>query len=99
MTGNRTYDARLRGGLPPLPAATVGGATGGIGPVCRAAVGARLPIRLLYSSRIPDDVIYAAELAQLGAAGTGLEIVYTFTRAQAPRLDRLCPAHRRAHAG
>ena len=50
----------------------------------RAAVGARLPTRLLYSSRTPADVIYAAELAQLGATGTGLEVVHTFTRAQPP---------------
>jgi ferredoxin-NADP reductase len=37
------------------------------------------PMRLLYSSRAPDEVIYAAELA--GAAELdGLDVIHTFTR-------------------
>jgi ferredoxin-NADP reductase len=50
----------------------------------RTAAGAHVPTRLLYSSRTPDDVIYAAELAQLAGAGDELAVVHTFTRAQPP---------------
>jgi ferredoxin-NADP reductase len=39
-----------------------------------------VPIRLLYSSRTIDDVIYREELEQL--AGSGLDVVHTLTRAQ-----------------
>jgi ferredoxin-NADP reductase len=48
----------------------------------RAAVGSRIATRLLYSSRTPEDVIYRAELEQLAAAGTGLDVIHTLTRAQ-----------------
>ncbi|MGH2592778.1 MAG: ferredoxin reductase [Anaerolineae bacterium] len=50
----------------------------------RAAAGAGIPTRLLYSSRTPEDVIYWSELEKLRAANTGLEIFHTFTRAQPP---------------
>jgi ferredoxin-NADP reductase len=50
----------------------------------RAAAGSSVPARLLYSSRGPADVIYAAELARLQEAGGGLEIFHTFTRQQPP---------------
>ena len=50
----------------------------------RAAAGSRTPARLLYSERTPEDVIYAAEWTRLAAAGDGLEILFTFTRAQPP---------------
>jgi ferredoxin-NADP reductase len=49
----------------------------------RAAAGASNPARLLYSSRTPEDVIYAEELMRREAAEPGLEIFHTFTR-QAP---------------
>jgi ferredoxin-NADP reductase len=49
----------------------------------RAAERSIIPTRLLYSVRSLDDVIYRDELDRLGHAGSGLEIVYTFTR-QAP---------------
>src|SRR5438874_2535556 len=45
----------------------------------RAAVGSRIPTRLLYSARTPEDVIYRTELAQLAAAGTGLDVIHTLT--------------------
>ncbi len=48
----------------------------------RAVVGARVPSRLLYSVRTPDDVIYREELEKLRQASDGLEVIYTFTRAQ-----------------
>ncbi|MBV9193647.1 MAG: ferredoxin reductase [Solirubrobacterales bacterium] len=44
------------------------------------AAGAReIPVRLLYSSRSLDDVIYRAELQRLGT-GQGLEVHLTLTR-------------------
>ena len=50
----------------------------------RARVASRAPCTLLYSSRTPDDVIYATELAQLAARDDGLRVVQTFTRVQPP---------------
>ena len=48
----------------------------------RASSGSRAPARLLYSSRAPEDVIYAQELERLSCPGSGLEVFHTFTRAQ-----------------
>ena len=45
----------------------------------RAKVGATAPMRLLYSSRSWEDVIYRDELETLG-----LEVVHTLTRSQPP---------------
>jgi ferredoxin-NADP reductase len=50
----------------------------------RAAAGSSVPVRLLYSSRSLEDVIYRAELEELGAAGDGLEIAHTLTRSRPP---------------
>jgi ferredoxin-NADP reductase len=50
----------------------------------RARSGARNPARLLFSSRHWEDVIYRDELAALGAAGDGLEVVHTLTRSVPP---------------
>jgi len=50
----------------------------------RAASGSRVPTRLLYSSRTPEDVIYHEELERLAAAGDGLTVTHTLTRAQPP---------------
>jgi ferredoxin-NADP reductase len=50
----------------------------------RATQGSRVPTRLLYSSRTPEDVIYLNELEQLQSAGDGLQVVHTFTRIQPP---------------
>jgi ferredoxin-NADP reductase len=46
----------------------------------RSAAGGRQPARLLYSSRSAEDIIYADELARLGAAGDGAEVFHTLTR-------------------
>jgi ferredoxin-NADP reductase len=50
----------------------------------RARVRSGTPCTLLYSSRTPEDVIYAAELEQLAARNDGLRVLYTYTRAQPP---------------
>ena len=50
----------------------------------RAAQGARVPTRLLFSSRTPEDAIYFDELERLRSNGGGLEVFHTFTRAQPP---------------
>jgi ferredoxin-NADP reductase len=47
----------------------------------RQRSGSDVPVRLLYSSRSLDDVIYASELAELA---DGVEVVQTLTRAQPP---------------
>jgi ferredoxin-NADP reductase len=50
----------------------------------RAASGSRVPTRLLYSSRTLEDVIFRGELERLAAAGDGLTVTHTLTRAQPP---------------
>jgi ferredoxin-NADP reductase len=46
----------------------------------RAAVGSDAAVRLLYSSRSLDDVIYRKELDAIGAAVDGVDISLTLTR-------------------
>ena len=48
----------------------------------RQATRSRTPMRLLYSSRAIEDVIYREELARLAAGGDGLEVQHTLTRSQ-----------------
>ena len=48
----------------------------------RATSGSQVPTRLLYSSRTPEDVIYAGQLARWQALTDGLKIFHTFTRTQ-----------------
>jgi ferredoxin-NADP reductase len=50
----------------------------------RAAVGAKNPTSLLYSSRSFDDIIYYSELEKLRAANQGLQVFHTLTRSQPP---------------
>jgi ferredoxin-NADP reductase len=50
----------------------------------RAAAGANVGARLVYSSRSWDDVIYRDELQLLAGDGSGLEVVHTLTRSQPP---------------
>jgi ferredoxin-NADP reductase len=61
----------------------------------RKGIGSKTPMRMLYSSRAFEDVIYRAELEGLAAAGDGLIVHHTLTRSQPPgwtgyarRLDR-----------
>ena len=41
-------------------------------------------MRLIYSTRSPDTLLYAAELERIAAAGTGLSIDLVYTRAAPP---------------
>jgi ferredoxin-NADP reductase len=50
----------------------------------RATAGSSTPTRLLFSSRGPDEVIYADELDRLAAADNGFDVVHTLTRRQSP---------------
>jgi ferredoxin-NADP reductase len=50
----------------------------------RAAARARVPTRLLYSSRTRDDVVYFDELETLRTRADGLEVFHTLTRGQPP---------------
>ena len=47
-----------------------------------AATSAAANVRLLYSSRSIDDVVYRDELATLSAGGLGLQVFHTLTRSQ-----------------
>ena len=47
----------------------------------RIETGDRTPMKLLYSSRAPEDVIYAAELDRLDWLD-GVDVIHTFTRSQ-----------------
>jgi ferredoxin-NADP reductase len=48
----------------------------------RAAAGGTAPAKLVYSSRMLEDVIYRSELEELAAGGDGFEVVHTLTREQ-----------------
>jgi len=48
----------------------------------RAASGSRTPMRLLYSSRAVEDVIYRAELDRLADRADGLDVFHTLTRSR-----------------
>jgi ferredoxin-NADP reductase len=67
----------------PEPVLLVAGGSG-VAPLAamarqRARIGSETPMRLLYSSRTWDDVIYHDELGTFG-----VEVVYTLTREQPP---------------
>jgi ferredoxin-NADP reductase len=70
----------------PAPVLLVGGGSGVVPLMSMARSRARAegsaPMRLLYSSRSFDDVIYRDELDAL--AGNGFEVVHTLTREQPP---------------
>ena len=50
----------------------------------RERAGSRIPARLLFSSRGPDEIIYRTELDRLAAAGDGFAVAHTLTRQQPP---------------
>jgi ferredoxin-NADP reductase len=79
--GYFVWEAALNGSL-----LLVGGGSGVVPLMAmlrhRTAARSRVPARLLYSSRSPDDVIYEADLKRLADGGNGLDVVLTFTRQQ-----------------
>jgi ferredoxin-NADP reductase len=71
----------------PAPVLLVAGGSG-IVPLmamvrARAAAGSRVPFRLVYSVRTPQDVYYAGELRGRARDDAGLDVRYVYTR-QAP---------------
>jgi ferredoxin-NADP reductase len=50
----------------------------------RRAIGSSIPLRMLYSSRTLEDIIYSDELSQLQNSNDQLEIFYTLTRQKPP---------------
>jgi ferredoxin-NADP reductase len=46
----------------------------------RSATGSNVAVRLLYSARALEDVIYRDELAEFAAAGDGVDVSFTLTR-------------------
>jgi ferredoxin-NADP reductase len=71
-----------------LPLFLVGGGSG-IVPLMamirhRSAAGSRVPARLLYSSRAPEEVIYRPELDRVAMTDSNMQVVYTFTRMAPP---------------
>lgn len=52
-----------------------------------AASGSAAPVRLLYSSRAIEDVIYREELARLSEGDSRLSVAHTLTRSQPPAWD------------
>jgi ferredoxin-NADP reductase len=48
------------------------------------ATGSSIPVRLLYSTRTPEDVIYAQGLSRLQNSGDGVAVFYTYTRQTPP---------------
>jgi ferredoxin-NADP reductase len=80
--GYFVWDASTHGG----PLLLVAGGSGVVPMMSmlrhRAAAGATVPVRMLYSSRTYEDVIYRAELDGLAARRDGLEVFHTLTRSQ-----------------
>lgn len=50
----------------------------------RIATRSDVPVRLLYSSRSVDDVIYRDELENISSSDAGIEIIHTYTRTPPP---------------
>ena len=48
----------------------------------RSRVASRVPTRLLFSSRRPEEIIYREELDRLASDADGLEVFHTLTRSQ-----------------
>jgi ferredoxin-NADP reductase len=54
----------------------------------RAAAAPAAPMRLVYSVRSQDDVLYAAELGRRAAADGGLDVSFVYTRRAPPAWPR-----------
>jgi len=68
----------------PQPVLLIGGGSGVVPLMAmartRAATGSAAPMRLIYSTRSPATLLYAAELQRLAGPGTGLNIDIAYTR-------------------
>ncbi|MDQ3792586.1 MAG: ferredoxin reductase [Actinomycetota bacterium] len=62
----------------------------------RAAAGSDVPVRLLYSSRSYEEIIYREELENLSSRDGSLEVIHTLTRS---RPEGWSGYHRRIDAG
>ena len=75
-------------GLTPEPLVLIGGGSGVVPLMSmlrhRAAVGSKVPTRLLFSVRTSEDIIYFNELEELHGGGSSLDVFYTLTRSQPP---------------
>ena len=80
--GYFVWDAAVHGG----PLLLVAGGSGVVPMMAmlrhRAAAKASVPVRLLYSSRTFEDVIYREELDRLVARADGIEVFHALTRSQ-----------------
>jgi ferredoxin-NADP reductase len=79
--GYFTWEARDGG-----PLFLVGGGSGVVPLMAmirhRAATGSGVPVRLLYSSRSYEEIIYREELENLAARDASLEVIHTLTRSR-----------------
>jgi ferredoxin-NADP reductase len=72
----------------PAPVLLIGGGSGMVPLMAmvrtRIASGSQAPMRLIYSTRSPDTLLYAAELERIAAGGSGLSVDVVYTRAAPP---------------
>ena len=73
----------------PVPPVLLVGGGSGVVPLmamvrARAAAGCRTPMRLVYSTRSPGTLLYAAELDRLAAQDDGLRVDTVYTRSAPP---------------
>ena len=52
----------------------------------RAERGVKVPFKLMYSARTPEDVIYADELRRRARDDGGLDVQYVYTRVRGSRI-------------
>jgi ferredoxin-NADP reductase len=72
----------------PAPVLLIGGGSGVVPLMAmvrtRIANGSQTPMRLIYSTRNPDTLLYAAELERIAAGGGGLSVDLVYTRTAPP---------------
>jgi ferredoxin-NADP reductase len=72
----------------PAPVLLIGGGSGVVPLMAmvrtRIASGSQAPMRLIYSTRSRDTLLYAAELERIAAAGDGVSVDVAYTRSAPP---------------
>jgi ferredoxin-NADP reductase len=72
----------------PVPVLLIGGGSGVVPLMAmvrtRIASGSQTPMRLIYSTRSRDTLLYAAELERITAGGSGLSVDVVYTRSAPP---------------